>query len=125
MPTTQHVSDDVIARLDARFQERLEQVPVLRQRAEGEGVKEIGALEDLVPLLFPHTVYKSYPPALVEQGRWAQMNKWLDSTSVHRVEVDVEGVTDVDSWIERLGEHGHLVSASSGTTGKSLSLIHI
>ena len=119
MPTSQHVSDEVIARLDARFQERLEQVPVLRQRAEGEGVKEIGALADLVPLLFPHTVYKSYPPALVEQGRWAQMNRWLDSTSVHRVDVDVEGVTDVDSWIERLGEHGHLVSASSGTTGKS------
>jgi hypothetical protein len=115
----QHASDAVLARLDARFQERLDEVPVLRQRAEDEGVKAVAALEDLVPLLFPHTVYKSYPPQLVEQGRWAQMNKWLDSTSVHRVEVDVDGVTDVDSWIERLVTGGHYVSASSGTTGKS------
>jgi hypothetical protein len=119
MVSAQQVDNDVLARLDARFQERLAQVPVLRQRAEAEGVKEVGSLQDLVPLLFPHTVYKSYPPALVEHGRWAQMNRWLDSTSVHRVDVDVDGVTDVDSWIERLAQHGHLVSASSGTTGKS------
>jgi hypothetical protein len=115
----QQASGAVLERLDARFQERLEQVPVLRQRAEAEGVKEVGSLDDLVPLLFPHTVYKSYPPQLVEQGRWALMNRWLDSTSVHRVDADVDGVTDVDGWIARLAEHGHLVSASSGTTGKS------
>jgi hypothetical protein len=119
MPKPQQASDENLERIDARFQERLEQVPVLRQRADAEGIKSVTSLEELVPLLFPHTVYKSYPPALVEQGRWAQMNKWLDSTSVHRVDVDVDGVTDIDGWIERLGQHGHLVSASSGTTGKS------
>jgi len=115
----QQASGAVLERLDQRFQERLHQVPVLRQRAEDEGVKEVASLDDLVPLLFPHTVYKSYPPQLVEQGRWAQMNKWLDSTSVHRVDVDVDGVSDVDGWIERLTGAGHFVSASSGTTGKS------
>jgi hypothetical protein len=117
--TTIEVPQATVDRLDRSFQDALERVPVLRQRAEAEGVKEVRALDDLVPLLFPHTVYKSYPAQLVEQGRWAQMNRWLDSVSAHRVDVDVEGVTDVDSWLDRLAAAGHFVSASSGTTGKS------
>ncbi len=109
----------VIDRLDRRFQERRQQVPVLRRRADDESVTEVRALEDLVPLLFPHTVYKSYPAALVDQGRWPHLNRWLDSVSARRVDVDVAGVTDVDSWIDRLATEGHFVAASSGTSGKS------
>jgi len=44
-----------IEQIDALFQRRIAQVPVLRQRAGAEGVHEIRFLEDLVPLLFPHT----------------------------------------------------------------------
>jgi hypothetical protein len=109
----------VIEALDERFQERLDQVPVLRQRADDEGIKRIESLDDLVPLLFPHTVYKSYPAALVDQGRWAQLNRWLDSVSATRIDVDVAGVEDLDGWIQRLVDHGIYVSASSGTSGKS------
>jgi hypothetical protein len=64
-------------------------------------------------------MYKSYPEPLLTQGRWAQLNKWLDSLSAHRVEVDVDGVTDVDEWIDRLTAAGHRVSSSSGTSGKA------
>ena len=117
--TTIEAPKSLVDQLDRSFQEGLERVPVLRQRADDQGVKEIRSLDDLVPVLFPHTVYKSYPAQLVEQGRWAQMNRWLDSVSAHRVDVDVTGVTDVDSWLDRLAGAGHLVSASSGTTGKS------
>jgi hypothetical protein len=113
---TQHPQIEAV---NNRFKERRDQVPVLGQRAEAEGVTEVGCLEDLIPLLFPHTVYKSYPAQLVDNGRWAQMNRWLDSVSTHRVEVDVEGATDVDDWMARLAAAGHYVSASSGTTGKS------
>jgi hypothetical protein len=106
--------------LDRRFQERCHQVPVLARRAKDEGVTAIREYADLVPLLFPHTTYKSYPEALVHNGRWAQLNRWLDSVSTHRVaEVDVTGVEDLDGWIERLESAGHLVSSSSGTSGKS------
>ncbi|WP_045875718.1 hypothetical protein [Pseudofrankia sp. DC12] len=34
---------------------------MLAQRAKAEGVEEIRSAADLVPLLFPHTTYKSYP----------------------------------------------------------------
>jgi hypothetical protein len=112
-----------IEQIDALFQRRIAQVPVLRQRAGAEGVHEIRFLEDLVPLLFPHTVYKSYPASLVDNCRWAQLNRWLSSVSSRPIEVDVEGVETVDQWMDRLGESGHFVSQSSGTTGKSSFLV--
>ncbi|MFF2846321.1 hypothetical protein ACFVT5_08310 [Streptomyces sp. NPDC058001] len=111
---------NTLASLDARFQERRRQVPVLARRAEAQGITAIGASQDMVPLLFPHTTYKSYPESLVAKGRWSQLNRWLDSLSTHRVSgVDVSGVEDVDGWIERLEAAGHLVSSSSGTSGKA------
>jgi hypothetical protein len=116
-PTT--YQPDTIDALDERFQERRRQVPVLRQRAEAEGITAIRSPEDMIPLLFPHTTYKSYPVQLIAKGQWAQMNRWLDSLSTYRVEVDVAGVADVDGWIDRLEPAGHLVSSSSGTSGKA------
>ena len=113
------VQQGTVETMDALFQQRLGQVPVLRQRAEAEGIKAIRAYEDMVPLLFPHTTYKSYPESLVAKRNWAQMNRWLDSLSTHRVDnVDVAGVEDVDDWIDRLEAAGHLVTSSSGTSGK-------
>ena len=50
------------------FQERREQVPILQRRAEDSGIKEIRSFDDIVPLLFAHTVYKSYPASLLEMA---------------------------------------------------------
>jgi hypothetical protein len=111
--------ENVVSDLDNAFQRFRTLVPVLDRRASDEGITAVTAREDFLPLLFPHTMYKSYPEPLITQGRWAQLNKWLDSLSAHRVEVDVDGVTDVDEWIERLTAAGHRVSSSSGTSGKA------
>ncbi|MFD6893014.1 hypothetical protein ACFWB0_00520 [Rhodococcus sp. NPDC060086] len=110
---------DVIGTLNAYFQERRAQVPVLTQRADDQGITEITSREDIVPLLFPHTTYKSYPETLIAKGKWQQMNRWLGSLSTRRLDdVDVSGVTDVDGWIAALEKAGHMVSSSSGTSGK-------
>lgn len=53
--TTIDVPQAVIDRLDRRFQEHRELIPVLQQRAEPEDIESVCTLEDLVPLLFPHT----------------------------------------------------------------------
>lgn len=101
------------------FAERREQIPVLRRRADEAGVAEINSFSDLVPLLFAHTVYKSYPTSLVENGRWDRLLKWLQTLSVADLtNVDLEGVSDVDDWITRLRAAGHLVLATSGSSGK-------
>ncbi|MGA8705924.1 MAG: hypothetical protein WB646_02940 [Steroidobacteraceae bacterium] len=101
------------------FAERREQIAVLRRRADETGVREIRRFEDIVPLLFSHTVYKSYPASFVEQGRWDRMLTWLKTLSTQDpTTVDVKGVTGVDDWIERLEQAGHLVLATSGSSGK-------
>ena len=80
------------------FAERREQISVLRRRAEDTGVTEIRSFEDLVPLLFSHTVYKSYPQNLVDQGKWAALGRWLKTLSVEDpTTVDVSDVTNVDA----------------------------
>ena len=85
------------------FAERREQIPVLRKRAEESGVAEIRSFHDLVPLLFAHTVYKSYPQNLVDQGKWSALGRWLKTLSVEDpTTVDVSGVRNVDDWIETM-----------------------
>ena len=101
------------------FAERREQIAVLRRRADETRVRAIRSFHDLVPLLFSHTVYKSYPNTFVEQGRWDRLLQWLKTLSVaDPTRVDVTGVTNVDEWIERLEQAGHLILATSGSSGK-------
>ena len=107
------------------FVERREQIPLVGRRAEDAGITEIRSLDDLVPLLFAHTVYKSYPVSFAEQGRWDRMLQWLDTLSVQdTTDVDVTGVRDVDDWIDRLWDAGHIVLATSGSSGKCSFLNH-
>jgi hypothetical protein len=117
--STDQLDAALIERIDRHFQERREQVPLLRTRSDDEGITAIRTAQDVVPCLFPHSVFKSYPPVLVEQGRWEQMNRWLDSVSSRRIDVDVTGVTDLDGWLARLRSNGHYVMSSSGTQGKA------
>ena len=78
-----------------------------------------------MPLLFAHTVYKSYPQSFYDKGRWDRMLQWLNTLSVEDVtDVDVTGVSDVDEWLERLWDAGHAVIATSGSSGKCSFLNH-
>jgi hypothetical protein len=107
------------------FATRREQIPLLARRAEEGGVDAVASFDDLVPLLFAHTAYKSYPPSFVEQGRWDRMLQWIDALSVDDVTaVDVTGVGNVDDWLERLDGAGHKVIATSGSSGKCSFLNH-
>jgi hypothetical protein len=101
------------------FAERREQIAVLRRRAKDTGVTEIRRFDDLVPLLFSHTVYKSYPQNLVDQRKWTALGRWLRTLSVEDpTTVDVSQVGDLDEWIETMREAGHLLLATSGSSGK-------
>ena len=118
------VRDLQIAGINERFQQRKEQIKLLRHRAEEAGLTEVTSLEDAVQLLFPHTAYKSYPESFLIDQRWDRMSKWLDSVSTYRVPVDkVKDAPDVDGWLANLEREGFFVSCSSGTTGKSAMLV--
>jgi hypothetical protein len=108
-----------IAAADARFQERVGQIKLLQNRAETGGVSEVRSAADMVPLLFAHTAYKSYPEGWLFEKKWDRLGRWLDTVSSNRVgAVDTSGVKGLDDWLGKLAEQGHYVSCSSGTTGK-------
>lgn len=113
-----------IAALDERFQERRERIKLLDHRAREAGIERIETLADVIPLLFPHTAYKSYPESFLIDERWDRLTKWLNTISPYPIEgVDLDGISDIDDWIARLEAKGYLLSCSSGTTGKSAMLI--
>jgi len=107
-----------------RLQERRQAIKLLGHRAEEAGLTEVRDFADIVPLLFAHTTYKSYPEAWLTEQKWDRMTRWLDTVSAHRVNgIDSSDIQDIDDWIARLESAGHFVSCSSGTTGKSAMLI--
>lgn len=110
--------------MNERLQDRIDRIKLVKLRAEDADIGEIRDMADVVPLLLPHTAYKSYPENFLTGGRWDRLTKWLDTVSTYPVDdVDLDGVTDVDDWIARLEQAGHYVSCSSGTTGKAAMLV--
>ena len=74
-----------VAALDERFQERKDRIKLLGHRAREAGTAEIRRREDMVPLLFPHTVYKSYPESFLIEERWDRLGKWLGTVSPYPI----------------------------------------
>jgi hypothetical protein len=108
-----------LAALQARFQALSDAIPVLSVLVAEQDVERIDRLEDVVPLLFQHSVYKSYPAALLLRSRFADLTRWLDRLTTHDLSaVDVTACQTVDEWLDVLDAETPLrVAHSSGTTG--------
>ena len=101
------------------FTAHRERIPLLRTRADESGIHGIESPDDLVPLLFSHTSYKSYPLSFITAGRWDRLLRWYTTVSVVEPgDVDVEGVHDIDQWTDRVTAAGHRPYITSGTSGK-------
>src|SRR5580704_19305695 len=72
------------------FEQRVEQIPLVRRRADEAGLTKISSFDQIVPLLFAHTVYKSYPQSFIDNNRWDRLLQWLGALSVDGTEnVDI------------------------------------
>jgi hypothetical protein len=81
-----------IAAAQEAFQEKRGKIPTLDKRAKEVGIDAIRSLDDVVPLLFSHTNYKSYPLAFLTQKRWKHLLQWLSLISTPDYQdVDIEG----------------------------------
>ncbi len=108
-----------LAAANERLVERRSELTVLDRRATDVGLDRIEGFDDLVPLLFSHTTYKSYPDSFVRNGRWNRLLAWYDTLAVGAMDdVDLAGVTSLDEWIDALWAAGHRAHSSSGTSGK-------
>ena len=61
-----------------RFAEHREKIEMVRKLADRLAVTAVDKFDDMVPLMFSHTTYKSYPAALIDNNRWDLMTRWLD-----------------------------------------------
>lgn len=119
----EEVRDIQIAALNERLQEKAGKIKVVGFRAKEAGISEIERLEDIVPLLLPHTAYKSYPESFLTGEKWDRLTKWLGTVSSYPTgNVELGDIDGIDEWIERLVAAGHIASCSSGTTGKAAIL---
>ncbi len=107
------------AALVRRFDDLSPRIEALGKLVERQGVDRVTGVDDVVPLLFDHRVYKSYPLSLIEKRRFARLTAWLQRLTVNTVtDVPLDGVNSVDAWLSRLDEHGMIIGHSTGTTGK-------
>ena len=91
--------------INERFQDRVEKIKLLQNRAEVGGITEIRRMADVVPLLFAHTAYKSYPESWLIEQKWDRLGRWLDTVSTNRVApMDTRGIEGLDDWLQRLEE---------------------
>ncbi len=105
--------------LKKRFDQLKDSVAALQKLARREGIHRIDSVEDALPLLFDHRVYKSYPLSLIENRDFPRLTSWLDRLTTHDLsKVDLSGLTLMDDWMDRLDASGMLIGHSSGTTGK-------
>ena len=122
--SAEELRETQIAALNERLQDRVGRIKLLGHRAKEAGITEIRELADMVPLLFPHTAYKSYPESFLIEERWDRLTKWLGTVSPYPiVALDYAEIGDIDDWIAHLQANEHYISCSSGTTGKSAMLI--
>ena len=117
--------------LQQRFADLRERIPVLKKLADAEGIEHIEQLDDAVPLLFEHTVYKSYPPSLLEKRSFAQINKWLAKLVTPEIgeavmAADVSACQGLDDWFETMDKAvpALRISHTSGTSGTLSFLPH-
>ena len=53
-----------------------------------------------MPLLFPHTAYKSYPESFLTEEKWDRLGKWLGTVSPYPIApIETADIVDIDDWI--------------------------
>ena len=108
-----------LAALRLRFERLKDKVPALQTLARKQGVEAIEQLSDVLPVCFDHRVLKNYPLAILENRDFKKLTNWLNKLTMHDLtQVDLDGLTTIDGWLDRLTEFGMLIGTSSGTTGK-------
>jgi len=114
------VMDIQLTVLKDRFDTLVHRVPVLAKLAQSQSISAIHEIRDAAPLLFPHSIYKSYPLSLLEKSRFDLLTKWLATlTSVDLSAVDSSGCVSIDGWLDLMDSTTELrIKHSSGTTGK-------
>ena len=63
--------------LQRRFAHFRGRLAMMDKLAESQNIHAINNIEDVLPLLFGHEMFKSYPASFLDKHRYAQLTTWL------------------------------------------------
>src|SRR6204780_1912657 len=108
-----------LAALARRFNAGLEQVAMVSKLAGRQRITQITEVAGIVPLLFEHTMYKSYPLSLLERQQFDKLTNWVSKlTPMDLSAVDASKCDSIDSWLAVLADKAELqITYTSGTSG--------
>ena len=87
--------------MSRRFSDHRQTIEMVRNLADRLEIKEVMEFDDIVPLFFAHTAFKSYPAALLDKKRFDLMTSWLQKlTPKDLTKVDCEGCDSIEEWLD-------------------------
>ncbi|WP_088309110.1 hypothetical protein [Novosphingobium sp. B 225] len=102
-----------------RFASLKDRLPPLQALAHSQQIAEIDTIETLGKLLFPQSFYKSYDPALLQEGDYGRLADWLQRVTMRPLGAlrgrSIATLDEMFAILER--ECGVRLVHSSGTTG--------
>ena len=104
----------------AMFERLRPAVQFLDKLATNQQIHRVDTINDVVPVLFTHQAYKSYPLALLERADFRRLTHWLAQLTTHKLDhLDVSKISTIDDWILLLDKNTPLrIVTTSGTSGK-------
>ena len=104
-----------------RFASAMADIPFIAQLALLNNIAEVSAFDDLVPLLYTHEVFKSYPQAWLENGDFGKLTKWLGKLCAADLgKVDTSQCELIEDWMAALIAQSEIdVQISASADGKS------
>jgi hypothetical protein len=113
-----------LAGLRYRFAQLRDAISMLKRLADNQSIHAIDRIEDVLPLLFNHQTYKSYPSVLLHEQRFDQLTRWLGKLTVHDLsQVDVSGCRSIDDWMVTLNRETPLSAIHTSGTSGTMSFI--
>ena len=93
------IRDLQVTAMNERLQEQGLRIKLVALRARDAEITRIASLADVVPLLLPHTAYKSYPESFLTEKKWDRLTRWLGTVSAYPTDnVDLSEVREIDDW---------------------------
>ena len=110
--------------LKRRFTQFRGRLAMLDKLADSQGIHSIDQLEDVLPLLFGHEIYKSYPASLLEKHRFKELTAWLNKlTTIDLSRTDVSACQSIDDWLMTMSRETPMAIVHTSGTGGTMSFL--